>query len=226
MGERMAAAGPGNPRGHFEDRDFLDLNKAILVDNRAGPFNVPAHLKVSAARNEQAAGLIRKRDAEYEHWGWKDPRSSLLLDFWHELLPAARFVFLYREPRLMLDSLYRRPGDQALYFLFWRAGKSWIRYNENLLDFADKHPSSCIFLNITAFNANPDAGRKVLGEFLGYSLDVSYSSVYQPGAIRVTKEGRMHPMVRLNQMFLGTSMEAVYARLEARSAFPEGGSAR
>lgn len=226
MGERMAAPGPGNPRGHFEDRDFLDLNKAILKDNHASPFAVPVRLSVRQERKDQAMRLIEQRKAEYADWGWKDPRSSLLLDFWHELVPESKFVFLYREPLLMLDSLYRRPGDRALYFLFWRAGSSWIRYNDDLLKFSDRHPSACIFLNITAFNADPDRGREVLGGFLGRPLDAPYSSVYQPGAIRVVKEGRIHPMVRLNQIFLGSSMAAMYAQLEARSAFPENGHAR
>ena len=41
-------------------------------------------------------------------WGWKDPRTSLLLTFWDSLLDEARYLFVYRHPVDVLSSLVRR----------------------------------------------------------------------------------------------------------------------
>lgn len=226
MGRRMAQPGPGNPRGHFEDRDFLDLNKAMLADNGCGPFSVRKHLDVSVARKEQGRKLVAARTTEFDDWGWKDPRSALFLDFWHELAPDAKYVFLYREPVLMLDSLFRRPGDRTLNLLFWRAGMAWLRYNRDALNFGEKHPTSCIFINIGAFNAAPEKGQRVLGHFLGRPLTEPYSNVYEPGAIRESRDRPVHVLASLNMAVLGKQLSNVFNSLESRSPISGQGSHR
>ena len=43
----------------------------------------------------------------YDHWGWKDPRNSLTLPFWKELLPNLKVVVCVRNPIEVIASLRR-----------------------------------------------------------------------------------------------------------------------
>jgi hypothetical protein len=114
IGERLMGSHPSNPKGHFEDLDFYDLTRAIIADNGFpdSGFACDVRISVSADRRRQADELVASRRALGCPWGWKDPRSVLLLDFWKELLPEAHVLFTFRAPWEVMDSLYRR-GDAA-----------------------------------------------------------------------------------------------------------------
>ncbi|HLK61708.1 MAG TPA: sulfotransferase [Chthonomonadaceae bacterium] len=44
-------------------------------------------------------------------WGWKDPRSSLLLPYWLQVFPQARILHVRRDPEAIARSLIRRAPD-------------------------------------------------------------------------------------------------------------------
>ncbi len=105
----LSAAAIGNPRGQFEDEDFVRLHESILRDNGLDSSMVrgliPLH--VSRAREDVARELIRVREG-HGLWGWKDPRTALFLSLWKRLLPDLRVLAVYRPPDAVVDSLLRR----------------------------------------------------------------------------------------------------------------------
>jgi hypothetical protein len=100
---------------------------------------------LAAAFTERALDLIAARDQRAARWGWKDPRTTLLLDFWRERLPHARFAFVFRAPWEVADSIARlgaRPfTDRPEYAL-----AIWAEYNRSLLRFYRQHRDRCALL--------------------------------------------------------------------------------
>jgi glycosyltransferase involved in cell wall biosynthesis len=158
MGARLLPAGPGNPGGHFEDLDFVELHDAALAARGAAALAVapdfsfaPAVAEVEAARE-----LLRERQAK-PRWGFKDPRATLFLDFWAERLPEARFLLLYRHPVEVILSLLRRGLDLDAMAEPASALRCWEVYNERALAFRREHPERCEIWDLRALAENPAA---------------------------------------------------------------------
>ena len=80
-------------------------------------------------------------------WGWKDPRTTLFLDFWLEQIPQAKYVFVYRSPWEVVDSLFRR-GDAIFAQDPDFALTQWCHYNQVILDFSQRYPEKCLLWEI------------------------------------------------------------------------------
>jgi GT2 family glycosyltransferase len=94
-------------------------------------------------------------------WGWKDPRTTLLLDFWGALLPDARYVLLYRFPWEVADSMQRLGAAVFLEHPGW-AYRIWAFYNRHLLDFFNYHRERCLLLSADALLGAPERLRELL----------------------------------------------------------------
>ncbi|MEI2418732.1 chromosome partitioning protein ParA, partial [Arthrospira platensis SPKY2] len=105
-------------------------------------------ISVTPTQRQQAQQLIAQNQDPLSPWGWKDPRTTLLLDFWAELIPEAKFIFVYRTPWEVVDSLYRRSTDEALITSPEMAVKMWIFYNRQILNFYQNHPQRCLLANV------------------------------------------------------------------------------
>jgi hypothetical protein len=153
-----------NPRGFFEDAEFVEFHQALL-HARGQEILVTRDfvLQPDAAETERARALIASR-ADQTVWGWKDPRTSLVLDFWHALLPDARFVLVYRHPLDVMLSLARRL--QLVGFEFYAALEAWYAYNQALLHFAQQHPHQTLLCSSYAVVEQIDAFRDALAQTL------------------------------------------------------------
>ena len=148
--------GVGQPRGHFEDRDFFRLHEAMLAASGRSCFTADEGslaTAVTPAFEEQARALIAAR-ADRPFWGWKDPRTCLFLDLWDRLLPQARHLFLYRHPVDVALSLWRRNTDPELSADPWLALRVWELYNRRLLALRDRHPERCFVAHAPALAAD------------------------------------------------------------------------
>ena len=143
MGQRLVKPGVGNPKGHFEDRDFVEFHKAVLRSNRTYMYAPCNSLVIGDEHRERARKIVQSRVASGIDWGFKDPRGSLFLDFWKQILPDARYLFVYRDPYLVIDSLFRRKGDWPLYAMFGWAAGAWLRYNRDILRFFLENERQC-----------------------------------------------------------------------------------
>jgi len=105
---------PTNPLGHWESLRFVEINNQILR-SLGGRWYLPPSVSEGWTMSEELthlrerAELLVKEFCGHEHWGWKDPRSSLTLPFWTGLLPELKVVICLRNPLEVVLSLRRRP---------------------------------------------------------------------------------------------------------------------
>ncbi|MFP5284808.1 MAG: sulfotransferase [Thermoanaerobaculia bacterium] len=147
--------GVGQPRGHFEDRNFYDLHEAILAASGRSCFTADETSlgEIAPVFENQARALVAAR-ADRPFWGWKDPRTCLFLDLWERHLPDARYLFLYRHPVDVALSLWRRNTDPELRQDAWLAFRAWELYNRRLLALRDRHPERCFVAHAPALTAD------------------------------------------------------------------------
>ena len=185
MGEQLVGADAANRRGYFEDTAFLDLNRKMLL--RATPeseghrdwgWTLCERLDRSCfeENREAAKALISMRRSVSGVWGWKDPRTTLTLDFWHERLIESDcnplYVFLYRFPWDVADSMQRLGADVFLRHPEY-AWPIWSFYNRHLLSFLRRHREHCLLLSSNAQWHEPERSRSLLAERLGVELTSS-----------------------------------------------------
>jgi hypothetical protein len=158
MGERLLGAYPGNPLGHFEDLGFFEFHKQALhaVGDDPDGFSARAITVLPSVIAARADELVAERAAAGRLWGWKDPRTTLFLDFWAERVPGARFLLVFRNPAHVADSLFRR-GDELFARDPFRALTVWKAYNELIVDFASRHPDRCLVVDIEEVTEDPNA---------------------------------------------------------------------
>lgn len=179
IGDRLMGATAANPKGYFEDWDFVELHADILRSQGIADSGWSKEQKIDVQPQYLAAAqnLIAAR-ANKPIWGWKDPRTTLFLDFWLQLIPNAKFVFVYRSPWAVIDSLFRR-GEE----IFARnpnfAVRQWQIYNQAILDFYQQHPERCLLFGIESVIDN---GVEIVAMVRDkFELDLrSPESLYEP----------------------------------------------
>lgn len=181
IGQRLMGPYPGNPRGHFEDLDFVDLHREALRANGLpdhGLVSEPGSPRLDGASLAQALRLIAARESLGHPWGFKDPRTVLFLDCWNTLLPAARWLLVFRHPLACIDSLLRR-DEPDLRLQPTDALRVWTHYNSVLLTFAQEHPSRVLLIDIETLINTPRRVLQGVRTHLGLPLTDS-ASCYEP----------------------------------------------
>jgi glycosyltransferase involved in cell wall biosynthesis len=180
VGDRLLPADRGNPAGYFEDMDFQELNRRMLMactpveeGHRDWGWTESEAFDATplAAYRPEAAALVAGRDAGGQPWGWKDPRTSLLLDFWDDLLGGeARYLLLYRHPWDVADSMLRTGAEVWLTHPGYPA-RIWTRYNRLLLDFHRRHRDRTLLVSTNRLLRDPEAFVAVVGRHFGIEAD-------------------------------------------------------
>ena len=148
IGDLLLPPYPDNPRGYFEDVDFYEFHEDLLHERGQSYLYVNKDFAFvpTSADLERAQQLITER-SNRPVWGWKDPRTSLFLAFWHQLLLQARFLFVYRHPLEVLLSLLRR-GEFDNHPYLAAGLQAWQIYNANIKAFYGQHPDQCLLVPI------------------------------------------------------------------------------
>ncbi|MCL6540386.1 MAG: sulfotransferase [Roseiflexus sp.] len=184
LGDRLLDPGEDNPHGYFEDVDFVELHRGMLL-NRGYTLIVDRNFEFIPTQEERlAAHNLMSRRSHLSLWGWKDPRTSLFLDFWAEVIPDARFIFLFRHPFDVLVSLMNRGEIHSTGLL--EGLEAWYAYNLRIIDFYRRNCESSVLLDIYSVI---DKIEKV-NELLNYRLDLGINldrslleSLYRPAEL-------------------------------------------
>jgi glycosyltransferase involved in cell wall biosynthesis len=175
--------GPKEPNrhGYFEDAEFLALHREMLDAATAGGtgghpdwgWTETEHLDLSVleAFRDRAKHLIHERlhNSDGMCWGWKDPRTVILLPFWDQLLPpTTQYVFVYRRPWDVADSMQRLGADVFLSRPDY-AWRIWNYYNRQLLDFHLSNRDRTLLVSAEALRRDPEPFFDLLDQRLGMS---------------------------------------------------------
>lgn len=111
VGTKLLMHASDNPKGHYEEKRFLDLNNKILRRNGGDWENPPASISYHGL--EPLMLQFLKRDEwKREFVGWKDPRICLTFPLWHELIypEKIKIILIVRPLEEIAQSLVHRNG--------------------------------------------------------------------------------------------------------------------
>jgi len=190
LGDRLLPSGRGNARGHFENLDILHFHEQVLIAQGQHPvgWTVDPEVRVPPEYGDRALQLVAESAGRGKVWGWKEPRTTLFLEFWHQVLPSARFVIVFRAPWEVLDSLYRRDEDAIFAQQPEFALRIWTHYDQRALDFHRRHRDSCVLVEVDRVAASPKAFVTQLAEMWDLPLTVPSEAVFQPELLHACPE--------------------------------------
>ena len=137
-----------NPRGYWEPQWMLELNDEILAMLGTDWWHpLPAEPGWEQRSEfdplrERARNLLKEKFDTASVWGWKEPRTTLTLPFWRDLVPNARYVICLRTPADAISSFQRRP-DPNLPIRAW--GDLWLEYTARALGETRGKPRMLVF---------------------------------------------------------------------------------
>ena len=166
VGSDLMNADQNNPKGYFEDVEFLSLQRKMLIagckkgddGHHDWGFTTGTPLNKSVFENytSEARKIIQSREDLKSTWGWKDPRTSLMLDFWNGLIPNAYYILVFRNPWEVMRSM-RNLKAEVFQSNPDYAFKIWKQYNEALLAFYKENKEKCILISANRFLQKPEA---------------------------------------------------------------------
>ena len=109
VGDNLMGAGTGNDDGHYEDLDFLRAHEAILKAHRLSDKGYTDPVKqLKDEEKDRLRDIVSYKNNFNLQWGWKDPRTCLFLDLYHELIPGAFYFVVLRNYRAVVSSMIIR----------------------------------------------------------------------------------------------------------------------
>jgi hypothetical protein len=137
LGPETDLYGPndGNPEGYWENKKFVELNNRVLAA-QGGAWDVLPVLPPSwqdaaglASLRADSSALVQEMVRGGPAWGWKDPRTTLVLPYWKRVVPHMRLLACVRDPYEVAESLRRRGYSSYRFGL-----RLWTAYNTPLLE--------------------------------------------------------------------------------------------
>ena len=220
LGTRLMGSefGEGNPKGHYEDLDFVEFHQNVFQSQgiSIAGWTTQESIQVQEQYQEKAKILVAAKNLSHSIWGWKDPRTTLFLDFWQEIIPEAQFIFVYRSPWEVIDSLYRR-GDVPFQTNPNFALETWISYNRAILNFCDRYPHHSILFRIEDIINNPDFLINSINEKCKLALQ-SPQQLYDPSIFNSQSLSSYRPT--LIKEYFPEAFE-LYLQLHQKTQLPE-----
>ncbi|MCU0526823.1 MAG: sulfotransferase, partial [Elainella sp. Prado103] len=222
IGKDLLESNPWNPKGFFENVNFLNFHEAALQSLgfcREGWIketidSLPEYFV------DQAKTLVQNNASTTQPWGWKEPRTTLFLKFWASLLPEAKYLLIYRSPWEVLDSLYRR-GDLIFEHNPEFALKVWMAYNQAILEHYRNVPEKCFLTHINSIVQDPQQFLVNLREKLNLPLSSPQTEIYEQSLLHVEASNSHRPTIIKN--FFPEAFE-LYTQLNSLADLPEQGA--
>ncbi|MDR7127307.1 hypothetical protein [Pseudotabrizicola sp. 4114] len=139
-----------NPKGNRESLSIMDLNNAVLAANGAAWDRPPEGVCHWSADQLDWRDRLIAEYSDHALWGFKDPRTLLVLEGWLQGLPAPKLVGTFRHPLAVAQSLRDRNG-----FEIEKGVELWTIYNQRLFQAMESHqvPLLCFDWSAECYNA-------------------------------------------------------------------------
>src|SRR5262245_22871436 len=190
-----------NPDGFWEHLGFVALNDELL-NALGGAWDLPPKAGESFTGPAFDQLLLKAQllieDFDSAHlWGWKDPRNSLTLTFWHDLVPGLKTLIMVRNPLEVAYSMRERNGTSYAFGL-----RLWEIYNRRLVEAASKHERLVTHYDLFFENAEKELRR--ITNFIGLPDAKMHS------AAKLVATKRRHTHFTIDQLIdAGVSGEVV-----------------
>jgi len=104
-----------NPDGHWESASLAELNDRLLARIDSTWWTPPAVVSPElvaklAPLGNDAARAFEDVFGTSDGWLWKDPRLTVTLPFWADLIDAGRVLYPHRRPQAVAKSIAARDG--------------------------------------------------------------------------------------------------------------------
>lgn len=167
MGDNLMGAASSNPHGHYEDWDFVRLNSLILHDAGGNWRKPPSEKRINKSRLKNKVTVLIRQKRKRLLWGWKDPRTCLTIELYHQCLDNVRYIETRRDTSAIVASLENRdgPGD-------WRALVE--EYKRRMQRFKVKYNLDPLVLDFDSVCANPNKWAKQMAAHL--DIDPVYAT--------------------------------------------------
>jgi len=174
LGSNLVRARAANPEGFWEARAAVAVNRELLRRFDADYLDPPPFLPRFPGGLYRRARRFLLNLGQRDVVGWKDPRTTVTWEAWHELLYKNHhtLVACFRHPRKVAGSLraiYQDMDEEA-------ALRSWLKYNRRLLALAD----DVVWIN---FDAPLGDQIPVICQSLGLDFNPDSLSSYKPSLI-------------------------------------------
>jgi hypothetical protein len=206
LGEVRSEGGASNPKGHREPGELIALHEDILIASGGAWHLPPERVTWTDAHRTRRDAFIASR-AGLPAWGWKEPRTLLLVDFWLEAIPDLEMVATFRHPLVVARSLQRRHGSADLDM--WL--DLWLAYNQRLLSLVRERAFPLVDFDLP--DGDHESRLRGLVDELGLP-DPQGAAGFFEGSLRTSqkqkgKQPRQAP---------GGEVERVYRELQAAAA--------
>ncbi len=84
---------------------------------------------------------------DQEIWGWADPQSVFLLDYWKNLDPNITFILVYDKPHSVLTQAGLNEASTLSAETLSQRSRNWYAYNAALLHFFHRNPARCLLVS-------------------------------------------------------------------------------
>jgi hypothetical protein len=178
IGDNLMSNGFDNKKGHFEDLEFLKIHENDLklksLDTRGLSGAIKSHLDFEKTTIDSINDILKSKKV-MQHWGWKEPRTTLYLGAWKRLLPNIKCIAVFRHYDEVANSLVRRYNYKLRngismsmmvrmkHIIFYPihillikrdAYRSWYVYNKSIVDFKAAYPDDIIIVELNHFTRN------------------------------------------------------------------------
>ena len=181
--DELLPAAEDNVAGHFEHAEFVQLNDEVLATLGGAWDVVPPRYAIWRRRRleplRERAVTLAGRMRPHAPWGWKDPRTSLTLPFWLDVVPDLRLVVCVRDVVAVAHSLLVRDHSSELFGM-----RLWAAYNRRLLAAAPRNRTL-----VTRYETYFDDPEREIGRLVAFlGLEADGDTVGRAGA---TVEGSL-----------------------------------
>ncbi len=140
---------PYNRKGNRENDDIHRLHDALMQESGGSWTRPPKRVQCTDRLRREMRTFAETMNAQYPKWGFKDPRTLLVLSCWKHVIPEGiALVGIFRHPEAVARSI----GERNFNPLPHRDGIAlWRFYNERLVDEHRQHA-----FPILRFDGPPD----------------------------------------------------------------------
>ncbi len=149
----------------------LDITQALLKAHQCEPVefvtdeSALAPIKTGPVWHGMALDLLLG-NLDQPFWGWADPNTIYLLEYWRELDPHLVFVLVYDHPGSALCQWADTHGAHLVEADLHNPLDNWSAYNGALLRFYLRHPDRCLLFSAEHMHQALDAYLQQMGQKL------------------------------------------------------------